>query len=216
MVSDCFTAARVRDAISQGDINSLFEKFENEVDVDIVPEADCENKSVFMDAVCRFSTACLNSRDSGKIGILLAGINVDYSRDQPYAICGFQLLNVEGAIKDRVHQVLERSMSVREGKESAGTRPSCEELKRLVHLEFITPVDSSRAKLKTIVVVIVEPDWGICKNKLYRCRIVDDNGRSKPLEIWKRSEGGTVPVRPNKVPQLENVLNNAYEDYSRS
>ena len=213
------TAARVRDAISQGDIGSLFEKFENEVDADILSEADCETKSVFMENVCRFSTACLNSRDSGKIGILLAGVSMEYSGDKPYAVCGFRLLDVQEAIRGSFHRLLEKSMSVREVGGSGGTRPSCEDLKRMIQLDFVTPTctDSSSAgsgSRKTVAVITVVPEGDICKNRLYHCRFVEEkSGRSGPLELWKRSEGSTVSVKPNKVQHLVTTLNTAYERF---
>ena len=168
-----------------------------------------------MENVCRFSTACLNSRDSGKIGTLLAGVSMEYSGDKPYAVSGFRLLDVQKAIEDGFYRVLGRSMSVREGKGSGDSRPSCEELKRMIHLDFVASActaDRSSAGLepkRTIAVVTVEPEWAICKNRLYHCHFE----MSGPLELWKRSEGSTVSVKPSKVQHLVTVLKSACERF---
>ncbi len=202
--------------MSQGAVGALFDKFEGEVDVDIVAESDLRDKDTFMDEVSRFIVGSLNSRDSGKLGVLLAGVTID----EPFTITGLPTC-FDGprvaAVRDRFHHILRSKVRSRTAKPTDDQLTPAE--LSLVKFEIVSvspsPGGVSRTmEPKEVVLVSLTPDWRTCKNRLYQCRFVDGSGRPKAPEVFKRSEGGTIPVRMQKVKQLENILNNAFAKLS--
>ncbi len=201
--------------VARGAVASLFEKFEGEVDLDIVSEADCRDKSDFMDEVSKFVVGSFNSRGSGKMSILLAGVSVDGTEAVITGLPSCFDVPKLAAVRNRFHDIIKSKVKSRTGTSVEEQLTSAE--LALVKFDVVSIPTSSgppRAQpttdVKQVVIVAVSSDWGVCRNKLYQCRFVDASGRPKPLEVFKRSEGGTVSVRMHKLKQLESELNSAF------
>ena len=57
---------------------------------------------------------------------------------------------------------------------------------------------------------MVEPNFEVCKNRMYVCQFRDSGGRAQ-IECYKRLEGETVHIRQQKkIATLKNFLNQNY------
>ena len=65
--------------VVSGNIDSLSEKYDNVIDIECTMEG---NSDIFMDNICRFVCAVLNTRYSKRVGVLLGGVKeTDSDRD---------------------------------------------------------------------------------------------------------------------------------------
>ena len=165
------------------------------------------NSSDFVDAVCRFVCAVLNTRDSKKVGVFLGGVMETDSEKQPFAVEG---LKFDEKAKRTIQQQFGRRLAtvlhaqVNDQKKGLTT----EELNQ-VNLKFVSvPCVSGHHDQCQVALVTVVPNSKVCKNHMYVCQFRDPSGRAQ-AECYKRLEGETVHIRQQKkITALKNYLNN--------
>ena len=163
------------------------------------------NSSDFMDGVCRFVCAVLNSRDTKRVGVFLGGVKEVESEGQPYSVEGVAfdeavMKSIQQQFTRRLATVLRSRVGDLE-KELTG-----EELSQAT-LKFVdSPRTSERCRCR-IALLVVEPNLEVCKNRMYVCQFRDSTGGVQ-TECYKRLEGETVHIRQQKkITALKNFLN---------
>ena len=202
-----FIVEEVQDHVRHGDISILYEKYSQTIDMDCIDTADCRTKSDFMDQVCKFVCASLNSRDpvNPKLGVLLGGVTFSEDGDS-FVVSGFLDEKSREAIKKQFSRVLQSTVSVLE--EERKTQLSQDEL-GLVSLDITKCQDSF------IALITVQPSWHVCTKRVYCCCFKDGSGKPKNPEVYRRSAEATVRLKHKiRVTELQNVLNNGYDSYS--
>ena len=190
--------------VTRGDIESLSHKHANLIDFECTTETG--NTSDFMDEVCRFACAVLNSRDSKKIGVLLGGVSEPEDDQDKYGVEG---VNFEHNGRQTIEQQYKRRLStvLRAQNDDRGSELTFEELK-LVQLKFVNMPHSKGGRNCPVALVTVVPDSKVCGNRLYMCQFRDSGGRVV-CKCYKRLEGESVHIRQQKkITGLKQVLNN--------
>ena len=196
-----FIAAKIEELVTSGNIDCLSVKYDNVIDLECTME---ENSSNFMDNVCRFVCAVLNTRDSKRWGVLLCGVKETDSDRQPYCVGVVFNEAVMRSIQQKFTQRLATVLRVRVG--DLEKKLTAEELSQAT-LKFINLPQTSQCCKCCVALLMVEPNLEVCKNHMYVCQFRDLSGRAQ-TECYKRLEGETVHIRQQrKITELKNILN---------
>ena len=179
--------------------------YDNVIDLECTVEA---NSSDFMDGACQFVCAVLNTREAKRVGVFLGGVKETDSEGQPYCVEGVAF--DEAVVKSIQQQFTQRLATVlcsRVGDLEKELTP--EELSQAT-LKFVDSVQVSKNYKCRVALLVVEPNFEVCKNRMYVCQFKDSGGRPQ-TECYKRLEGETVHIRQQKkIAALENFLNQNY------
>ena len=167
-----------------------------------------ENSSDFMNGACRFVCAVLNTRDTKRVGVLLGGVKETDSEGQPYCVEGVAFDEaVMKSIQEQFTRRLATVLCSRVGDLEKELTP--EELSQAT-LKFIDSMQASEHYKRHVALLMVEPNFEVCKNHMYVCQFRDSGG-SAQTECYKRWDGETVLIRQQrKIAALKNFLNQNY------
>ena len=179
--------------------------YDNVLDLECTVEA---NSSDFMDGACRFVCAVLNTRDAKRVGVFLGGVKETDSEGQPYCVEGVAF---DEAVMKSIEQQFTRRLATvlhsRVGDLEKELTP--EELSQAT-LKFVDSVQASEHCKCRVALLVVEPIFEVCKNRMYVCQFRESGGGLQ-TECYKRLEGETVHIRQQKkIAALKNFLNQNY------
>ena len=204
-VCSFITTAKIEEFVTSGNIDSLSVKYDNVIDLECTME---KNSSDFMDGVCRFVCAVLNTRDTERVGVLLNGVKETDSERQPYCVEGVAFN--EDIIRSIQQQFTRRLATVLHARVGDLEKELTAEELSQVTLKFVdSPQMSEHCKCR-VALLMVEPNLEMCGNRMYVCQFRDSSGRAQ-TECYKRLEGETVHIRQQKkIAALKNFLNQNY------
>ena len=194
--------------VTSGDIDTLSEKYDNVIDLEFTTEG---NSSNFMDEVCRFVCAVLNTRDSKKMGVFLGGVRETELERQPYCVEGVTF--DEMVIRNIQQQFLRRLATVLRARVGDQDKELTAEELNQTKLKFVDQPQTLEHRKCLVALLTVEPSLEVCKNHMYMCQFRDSSSRAQ-TECYKRLEGETVHIRQQKkIAVLKSLL---YQNYTRS
>ena len=163
------------------------------------------NGDIFMDDVCRFVCAVLNTRYSKRVGVLFGGVKETDSDRQPYTVEGVAFDEVVmRSIQQKLTQKLATILRVRVG--DLEKELTVEEISQAT-LKFVDSLQTSQHCKCRVALLMVEPNLEVCKNHMYVCQFRDSSDRTQ-TKCYKRLEGETVHICQQKnIATLKNLLN---------
>ena len=184
-----------------GDVHALCTKYDDSIDIQLVPPECCTDKAKVFPFVCSFVCAVLNSRDSRQHGVLLGGIGFNEEK-QVYETHGVQLDSEEcQRIESRLHQVL--CLSIKYGHLGLAEKNVDEvDISRMVQVEFLKVMTTDGGK--SVVLLNVVPKEEVCKGAVYY------HIEASQCQCYLRHNGQTVSVKPHKICELKNKLSSLW------
>ena len=148
--------------------------YDNVIDLECTVEA---NSSDFMDRACRFVCAVLNTRDAKRVGVFLGGVKETDSERQPYCVEGVAFN--EAVMKSIEQQFTRRLATVLHSRVGDLEKELTPEELSQATLKFIDSVQASEHCKCHVALLVVEPIFEVCKNRMYVCQFRDSGGRAQ-------------------------------------
>ena len=140
----------------------------NKVDIQMLGADDLMDIEELTCELIQFVVACLNSRRSTNpgTGALIAGI--DCSGDGKYGLTGLPLeFHDLEKLRDSFEAIMERRVQEMHRDKSTSRLTSARIFQQMVGMRVYTVRDSTSKKTVNMVLLVVLPDWTICRDYLF-------------------------------------------------
>lgn len=186
------------------------EKDDNQYFFHHVSCEECQSVLPLIQTICRFVVGCLNSRDTGKVGVLVAGVRPE-SEEKPFVVEGLSFMD-PATIVQTLELSLKRAIFSRTGGDQVQFTDEELEMVKIACCEGPSSTGASPNKAH-LLLVTVHPQWNVCRDRLYLSSFPDKNGRRGRNEVFLFVSRSLLEERiPSRIHDQQGVLKDKYTE----
>lgn len=189
-------------------------------DLECLPRELAKDRIPLIGNISQFVVASLNSRFTKKIGVYIMGVRATGKMEKPFAYEGLPFMP-DSSMVDGFTKRLGQTIFVRSVSDGTVRCILPQHLRHMVSFQFFsaTAADAEPGKRRPgeqyFALLTVCPDLQLCANGLYLLSSqIDNRGRPKTEEVYKRMEGSSVPVQLNRVEALKAQIKEEFDKFS--